>query len=160
MIELVDQYRQTEDFHGVARVYFTRVPAFTASTIVWECPSWPGIVMTFARHPFDEQRPLDLIRHVNGAWDGDTGGKGMRIRPGLSDVASGRMDVAVILRPPHLYKVGTVDPALDPLTAFCFPAYSGEFSGDESPEEFDDLIHTTAGVGSWDRKRVGNFRTR
>jgi hypothetical protein len=65
VLELVDRYRETHDFHGVARAYFVKVPAVTFVNIVWECPRWSGIVMTFANHPFDDRIALGMIRHVN-----------------------------------------------------------------------------------------------
>jgi hypothetical protein len=85
MLERVRQYRETTDFHAIAQAYEVRTPAFAATVVVWECPAWPGIVMTFVTQPFDERLVLGLIRHVNAAWDGRPRG-GMTILPGLSRV--------------------------------------------------------------------------
>jgi hypothetical protein len=151
MIERVDEFHKTEDFHGAGRVIWTAVPAFTAAQIIWECPQWSGLVLTYARQPFSEKLALSVIEHVNRVWDGKMRGRRMVILPSLGRDARAQMDVVVLLGLPHLNKVGTIDPSLDDRTVFAFPAYRCEFSGHESPDMFDELIHGQSDIGNWNR---------
>jgi hypothetical protein len=148
MMAQIEKLLIGEDFHGKARCRRTITEAFTGIKIFWECPKWSGFVVTYAREPFDHAKALRLIEFMQGNWDGSMPGKGMRILPGL---APNGMDVAVLLGIPHLRKVGTIDRSLDDRTVFAFPAYRSEFSGFESPELFDELIHTRSDIGDWGR---------
>ena len=152
MIERVDEFEPTTDFHGVARQFATITPAVQFSTIVWETGQWPGILVMNIRRPFDETMALDVIRHVNRTWDGRLDGP-MVFLPGVRPPKPNRMDVVVLLGPPLRDQLGTVHPSLDPHTVVAFPAYQGEFTGRESPEEFDELNRTTSSVVDWRPKR-------
>ena len=151
MIERVDEFEPSSDFHSVARQFATLTPAVQFSTIVWETKQWPGILVTTARRPFDERMALDVIQHVNRTWDGSLGGRPMLFLPGLRPARPAGMDVVVLLGPPLREQVGTIDPSLDPHTVVAFPAYHAEFTGRESPAEFDEIIHTTSNIGDWQR---------
>ena len=153
VIHRVDEFEPTEDFHGVARQFSSITPAVEFSTIVWETKQWPGILVTTVRRPFDETIALDLISHVNGTWDGSLHGRPMLFLPNFRPSKPTGMDVVVLLGPPLRDHVGTVDPSLDPHTVVAFPAYQGEFTGRESSEEFDDLIHTRSCIVDWRRPK-------
>ena len=148
MIEQIEKFVCSEDFHGKARSHKTITQAFTGTKVFWECPKWPGFVLTFAREPFDHAKALRLIEFMQRNWDGAMPGKGMRILP---DFSKSGMDVAVLLGLPHLSKVGTIDRSLDDRTVYTFPAFRCEFSGVESPDLFDELIHTSSDIGDWAR---------
>ena len=153
VIERVDEFEATDDFHGVARQFASITPAVRFSTIVWETKQWPGILVTTVRRPFDETIAVDLIGHVNRAWDGKLHGRPMLFLRDFRPSRSNGMEVVVLLGPPLRDQVGTVDPALDPHTVVAFPAYHGEFTGRESAEEFDELIHTTSCNVDWQRPK-------
>jgi hypothetical protein len=57
----------------------------------------------------------------------------------------------ILLGKPHLEVMGTIHPTLDDLTIVAFPAYRCEFSGNESPKRFDDLIHYQWSIVNWNR---------
>ena len=141
----------TSDFHGVARQFATLTPAFQFTTIVWETKRWPGLVVTTVRHPFDETMALDVIHHVNRTWNGNLRGRPMLFLPGLRPATPRGMNVVVLPGPPHREHVATIDPSLDPHTVAAFPAYRGEFTGRESPADFDEIIHSTSGIVDWQR---------
>src|SRR5688500_4696194 len=109
VIELVDNFHETSDFHGVARVFWTVVPAFTAAGITWQHPKTPLLLLMHVRKPFDERTALRVIDLVNRHWDGRARGRGMYILPGLANDPTEAMDVVVLLRKPHLDKFGTID---------------------------------------------------
>jgi hypothetical protein len=153
VIEQVDKFERTSDFHGVARIFWTVTPAVQFAAIVWETAQWPGILLMNVRKPFDEGMAIALMHHVNRIWDGKVNGRGMVLLPGLQLPPPQKMDRAVLLSGQFLQKVGTVDPSLDANTVVVFPAYDGEFTGTESPDEFDEVIHTVSDIGDWSRTR-------
>ena len=152
MIERVDEFETTSDFHGVARQFETITPAVQFSCIVWESKQFPGILLMSVRRPFDERMAIDIIHHVNRTWDGRLHGQSMLFLPDLrSSTANNKMDVVVLVGPPLRNQFRTVDPSLDRHTVVAFPAYRGEFTGRESPREFDEIVRTTSGVVDWKR---------
>lgn len=152
MISEIERYINTRDFRGIARRYETSVSAFCASTFVWQHPAWPGIVMAYARHPVVEAEIVQLITYLNQRWNGDLAASGITKLRGMNPLLCGGKDVVILLSGPFLQKMGTVDPALNSKTVFAVPAFEAEFSGQESTEEFDELIHGPSDIGNWRRQ--------
>lgn len=154
IIELLEQFEPTKDFCGIARQFSTIVPAFKATTIVWEGNSWEGLLLTYAREPFDPALAVSLIRHVNATWDGELPTSGLLILPDFSHPeVSSDMNVVILLAPSHHGRFRRSNSEVHARTIVAIPALDNEFTGHETPEEFDDIIHTRADIGDWNRRR-------